>query len=178
MGMHPYDNFGGVWDDSQSPTFASVNGGASPTLVAFPAGTNLRIFQHDSTDIVHFGIQFPHSAKTGVVRIRPHVHYSWVASPTAGQSLQFLCDYVYAAPTQKFQAAALTLTPPAYTTLGNEIRDHAIFELGSIDLDMKPSLWIQGRIYSGSIPASQNPVIGFCDFHFQKGPFGTQQEYQ
>jgi hypothetical protein len=45
-------------------------------------------------------------------------------------------------------------------------------------LDMAPSLWLQGRIYSGAIPASQNPVIGFVDFHFLKVPFGTISEYR
>jgi hypothetical protein len=167
----------GAWDDSQSPAFAFGVGGSSPSLVAFPSGSDLRLYRCDGSDIFYWSLQFPHTILPSGVILRPHVHWSMVANPTAGQTLTWKIDYIFANPLGTFQSGQQELVAPAYTTVGDEALVHKITNIGDIKLQARPSLIVLGRLLASAVPASQNPVVLGFDIHFQKGPYGTETEF-
>lgn len=166
----------GTWDDSQSPAFAFGVGGSSPNLIAFPTGSDLRLYQCDSSDIFYWSLQFPHSILPKAIKLRPHVHWTMAANPTAGQNLIWKIDYVQSRINGTFESSQTPLVAPTYVTVGNELRVHKVTAFGDIEVTATPSLVILGRL-TCTPPASRNPlVIGF-DIHFQRGPLGTDTEY-
>lgn len=167
---------GGAWDDALGPAFALGQGGASPALVAFPAGTTGRLYRVDASDIIYFAIQFPHDMLPGAVTLRPHVHWTMVANPTAGQNLIWNIDYNYAIPGGTFGAAMTPLTATTYVTVGDEIRKHLLTSFGDINITAGFSAILFGTLTAPTVPGSQNPVLLSFDIHYQKGPFGTFNE--
>ena len=174
---------GAVWDDAIVPGFAFEHGGTAPTFVTFPAGQSTGLYQCNGTDAFHWIVQLPHSIITvpitgvpGAITLRPHVHWTMVANPTAGQTLTWAIDYVLAKKDGTFASTVTTLTAPAYTTVGDEIRKHLTTQIGDLSAEVGPSTLVIGRLYLSAVPASQNPLVIAFDFHFQKGPFGTIAE--
>jgi len=167
---------GGAWDDALGPAFALGAGGASPALVAFPSGTIGRLYRVDASDLIYFAIQFPHDMLPGAVTLRPHVHWTMVANPTASQNLIWQIDYNYAVPGGSFGAALTPLTAATYVTVGNEANKHLITSLGDINITAGFSAILMGVLSAPTVPASQNPVLLSFDVHYQKGPFGTFNE--
>jgi hypothetical protein len=166
----------GTWDDSQSPAFAFGVGNTVPSLIAFPTGSDLRLYQCDGSDILYWSLQFPHTILPKSITLKPHVHWTMAANPTAGQNLIWKIDYVSSAINGTFQDPQIPLTAPTYVTLGNELRKHKVTAIGNIVITGSPSLIVLGRI-TCTPPASRNPLLLGFDIHFQRGPLGTDSEF-
>ena len=166
----------GTWDDSQSPAFAFGVGGSNPNLIAFPTSSDLRLYQCDASDIFYWSLQFPHTILPKSIVLRPHVHWTMAANPTAGQNLIWQIDYVMSAIGGTFESTQVSLIAPTYVTLGTELRVHKVTALGDINIIGTPSLLILGRL-TCTPSASRNPLVLGFDIHFQRGPLGTDSEF-
>jgi hypothetical protein len=167
------------WVDASAPVFATGQGGAAPSLVAFPAGQTPRLWQMDATDLAYFTIQFQHDVIPGAsVLLKPHVHFTFASAPTAGQTLRLAIDFVAAEVGSAFPASVTTVTG-THTTAVADLRKHLILALDSapVTVPLSRSAAIVGRLYAQAVPGSANPLILFTDWHYLAGPSGTDEEF-
>jgi hypothetical protein len=179
--------------DELGPSFALGRGVASPTITAFAgaAGPNairgLTFQPGDSADVV---IQFNHDVHVpaGVsVVFDAHVHCTFIAAPTASQTVIWEFEYIGCKPTTdgsaSFGSSSATATQsPTYTTDGNELRKHFLWDLGDItiaaaDYGSSYILWGNLRMKSTATIGAGKCVLLAFDLHKRVGQYGTAGEY-
>lgn len=183
-----------VWDDALGPAYAAGAGAAAPSYtVDFIAETGgnanelrLPTFSETTDDRVYFTIQFPHDIyipASGNITLKPHVHWTFNAEPTNGETVVWELNYVIAALNATFSATVTPLTATAYTTTAAaEIRKHIVTALGDITVaaaNVGPSMVLVGNLKldsSSTIAASLVGLLSF-DVHYQKCPIGTDTEF-
>jgi hypothetical protein len=163
------------WDDSQAPAIALPTGGTAPTFVAIRGG-NVFGYQFDGGDLCHGTIQLSHQLLPDPV-IHFHVHFTFPMSTAAGNTVGFRLDYTWAAPGGTFGVEQNTGTV-THTCAGQEQYTHQIKELVDVTLTGATfSTILAFRLQKIDGTAGVDPVILSIDAHYQKGAFGTQNEY-
>jgi hypothetical protein len=189
---------GGVpltWDDCAAPAFSAGTGSAAPTIGDFVGSGNgvvrLLAFTENTEDRVHVSSQVQHDLyipSSGNVVFSPHVHFTFLAEPTTGETVIFEYTYVYAKPgitataAGAFASSVGTCTGTYTATGDTEIRKHLLLELTDITVaaaDCAPSMIFVGtlRLTTDSTVAAGNTMLLSFDIHYQKGPVGTNGEY-
>jgi hypothetical protein len=163
------------WDDSQAPAFALPTGGTAPTFVAI-RGANVFGYRFDGNDLCHGTIQLPHMLVPDPV-VHFHVHFTFDQDTALNNTVGFRLDYTWAAPGGTFTVEANTGTV-THTCGGNERYTHQIKELEDITLTGATfSTILAFRLQKLDGTTGVDPVILSIDAHFQKGAFGTVNEY-
>lgn len=186
-----------VWDDAAAPAHAAGSGDAAPSytndfiaatggggsdanelrIPVFTASTNDRVYT--STQIFH-DLNIPSS---GNVVFKPHVHWTFIAEPTDGRTVIWELNYVYAKVYGTFASSVTPLVATAYdTTASAEIRKHIVTSMGDITIaaaNCGPSMIFICALKLKSTSTVDAGVVGLLsfDFHYQKGPAGTDSEF-
>lgn len=183
-----------VWNDAQAPAFGTVLGASAPSDVilstANPADATMDIhtlgFNENTEDRVYCSIQFPHDIyipESGNIILAPHVHWSFISEPDSDLTVIFKLAYVYAAHNAQFAAAPTILTSETYTTGATaEIRKHLTSRFANVSIpvaDIGPSTIIMSTLKLDTTSTISNGVVCVLsiDWHYQKGPLGTNAEY-
>ena len=163
------------WDDSQAPAIALPTGATAPTFVALRGG-NVFGYQFDGNDLCHGTIQLPHMLVPNPV-VHLHVHFTFAAATAANDTVGFRLDYTWAVPFGTFTAEANTGTV-THTCAGNEQYTHQLKELAAVTLTgATASTLLAFRLQKLDGTAGVDPIILSIDAHYQKGAFGTANEY-
>lgn len=189
-----------VYGDALGPAFGQALGSAAPTATilstADPADATLDVyalaFNENTEDREYCSIQIDHDLYipgSGNITFHPHIHWTFISEPTTGQTVIWKLAYVYAAGSAslasagQFAAAPTILTAGTYTTTDDtEVRKHLISDFGDITIAASacgPSMIF---LYTYKLDTSSTIANGkvaglYVDFHYQKGPLGTNAEY-
>lgn len=189
-----------VFLDALAPAFANGAGAASPGYSTdFIAATGsggghgnelrLPVFTAGTEDRVYTTTQIQHDLwipSAGEVVFRPHVHWTFIAEPTAGRTVVWEWNYVVAKAGATFAATVTPATAAGAaiytTTAAAEIRQHLITKLPDIVLpaaDCEPSIMFIGALKLKSTSTVDAAVVGLLSFdlHYLAGPAGTDTEY-
>ena len=186
-----------VWDDSAAPAHAAGSGAAAPNYTAdFIAATGgggsdanelrIPVFTASSNDRVYTSTQIFHDLfipNSGNVVFKPHVHWTFISEPTTGRTVIWELNYVYAKADASFASSVTPLVATAYTTTGDaEVRKHLITSLGDITVaaaNCGPSMIFICALKLKATSTVDAGVVGLLsfDFHYQKGPAGTDSEF-
>lgn len=164
------------WDDSMVPAFGLPTGGTAPAFTAIRGG-NVFGWKFDGNDVCHGAIQLPHMLVPNPV-VHIHVHFTFPEDTAANDTVGFRLDYTWANPiTGTFGAESNTGTV-THTCAGNERYTHQIKELANVTLTGATfSVIIAFRLQKLDGTAGVDPIILSIDAHYQKGAFGTANEY-
>lgn len=161
------------WTDSQAPATSLRVGGSAPNFAAFRNG--IYAFYFGTGEGVHGSIQLPHDYIAGSA-IRPHVHFSFATNPTAAQTVIWGLEYSVCSVNGVF-AAATTVTA-TYISAGDEAFKHCVVGFGDVaGTGLKESCIFIFRLYRSGGTSTPEPVLISFDCHYQRGNFGTVDEY-
>jgi hypothetical protein len=183
-----------AWDDALAPAFGQGLGAAAPAdeilSTVSPADTTLDVhvlkFTASTNDRIYCSVQIPHDLwipSSGTVTLSPHVHWTFVSEPTNGQTVIWKMGYVLAKIDGVFAAAPTVSTADTYTTTAAaEVRKHIVTEFPDITVaaaDLGPSLMILYtlKLDDTSTIAANKVALLAADWHYRKGPVGTNTEY-
>lgn len=162
----------GEWTDSQSPALAARVGGTAPNFAALAGG--IYALRFGAGESIHSSIQLPHSA-TGT-ELRMHVHFTFNAAPTAGQTVIWGLEYTIAGINDVFPAVG-TQTG-TYTIAGDENLKHCVQSIYAVPLPGNAvSAIIVFRAYRSGGTSTVEPFLLSVDGHFQQGNYGTEAEF-
>jgi hypothetical protein len=109
--------------------------------------------------------------------VRFHVHFTFDQDTTDGNTVGWRLDYTWAAPNGTFGVEANTGTL-THTCVGNERYKHLIKDLANVTLTGATfSTILAFRLQKIDGTSGVDPIILSIDAHFQKGAFGTANEY-
>jgi hypothetical protein len=190
-----------VYGDALGSVFGAAPGAAAPSDVilstAAPADATMDVhalgFNEDTEDRVYSNVQIDHDLLipgTGNIIFYPHVHWTFYVEPADGQTVIFKLAYVYAKPSVTlasagfFDAAPTILTSGTYTTTAStELRAHLISTFTpAVSIPVAscgPSMIFQYtlKLDTSSTIANGRVAVLYLDWHYQKGPLGTDTEY-
>lgn len=181
-----------AYRDELGPAFSLGKGSAAPAETAFAgaAGPNmirgLTFAAGDSVDVFFQMNHDVHIPPNASVVFDAHVHCTFMAAPTASQTVIWEFLYIGSKPSldgsSSFPASEGTLTQTTYTTDGNELRKHFLWDLGDITITAANygssyGIWGVLRMKStATIAAGKVALLGF-DLHKRVGQYGTAGEY-
>lgn len=161
------------WDDTMCTATALRPGATSPTLAAFKGG--IHADQYDSNDGAHGGIQLPHQ-NIDDPEVRLHIHFGFNQTTTNGQTVIFEIEWTWAPVNGDF--SNVITSQSTYTISGNKNNKHLVHTVVSPVLTgATPSSIILFCVRRNGGTTSVNPFIFFVDGHYQKGRFGSVNEF-
>lgn len=171
---HP---FGLTWTDSMTPANNLPNGGTAPVLTAIT--TNVSGMAYAVNDLGHFAIQMPHDCTSGS-DLRLHCHFTFPSQPTSGRTVRWEVYYAIGAVNGAFSAESGP-HHGEYTIQAADNKYHRVQALITITAPTTAlSTAIIGRIRrvaSTGVESDVDPILLFVDAHYQRGPFGSENEY-
>jgi hypothetical protein len=130
-----------TWKDELGPAYALGAGAAAPSMTVLTGSTHVRGLTFGPGDRVDVVLQFNHdvligSTSAGVTVFDPHVHYTFVDNPTAGNTVRWKFTYMGAKPSldgsAEFPSTLSTISSTRHVLTSTEIRKHYIGELTEI----------------------------------------------
>lgn len=161
------------WDDSQFPAIELRVGGTAPTFAAFRDGIYALFFA--TGEEAHGSLQLTHQYITGST-LRPHIHFSFVTSPTAADTVIWGLEYSICSVNGVFGASTTVTT--TYTAAGSEAFKHCVASFGDLaGTNLRESAIMVFRVFRSGGTSAQEPALLSFDVHYQKGNFGTVTEF-
>lgn len=128
-----------TWKDELGPAYALGQGAAAPTMTVLTGSTFTRGLAFGPGDRADVVVQFNHDVHipgTGTLTFHPHVHYTFLDNPTAGDALRWKFTYRGAKPSidgsAVFPSTHSTVSSSRRLLTSTEIRKHYLDELGEI----------------------------------------------
>jgi len=129
-----------TWKDELGPAYALGAGAQAPSMTVLTGSTMTRGLTFGPGDRADIVVQFNHDVDLDVDRpsvvFHPHVHFTFVDNPTAGDALRWKLTYRGAKPSfdgsVTFPSTHSTISSTRQVLTSTEIRKHWIRELPEI----------------------------------------------
>jgi hypothetical protein len=127
-----------TWKDELGPAYSLGAGAAAPNMTVLTGSTHVRGLTFGPGDRVDVVVQFNHdvligSTSAGVTNFDPHVHYTFVDNPTAGNTVRWKFTYLGAKPSlngsAEFAPTLSTISSSRHVLTSTEIRKHYLADL-------------------------------------------------
>lgn len=161
------------WDDSMAPAYGLRVGGSQPTFAVLKG--NIYGYRFATNDEMHGCIQLPHQTVDNP-EIRLHCHFTFNATTTNGATVILEVEYIWATPNGTFTAPATSSA--THTISGDEDNKHKILTVLTATLTgAGPSSMIVFRLRRSGGTSAVNPFLLSVDAHYQKGRYGSVNEF-
>jgi hypothetical protein len=154
-----------TWKDELGPAYAFGAGAAAPSMTVITGSTHVRGLTFGPGDRVDVAVQFNHDVVdpggTGTIPLSPHVHYSFVDNPTAGNTVRWKFTYMGCKPATDgsvtFADTLSTISSTRHVLTSTEIRKHYLRPL--TDVTVPSSAWGESYIWWGTLELSTLSTI-------------------
>lgn len=142
-----------TWKDQLGPAYAFAQGAAQPTMTVIAGSTFIRGLCFAPGDRVDVAVQFDHDVDRPsgeAITFHPHVHFSFVDQPTAGNTVRWKFTFRGAKPSfdgsVSFPSTQSTVSSTRFVCTSTEALKHYVKALSPItvassDYDESYMLW-------------------------------------
>jgi len=154
-----------TWKDELGPAYAFGAGAAAPSMTVLTGSTHVRGLTFGPGDRVDVFVQFNHDVEnpggSGIIPLSPHVHYTFVDNPTAGNTVRWKFTYLGCAPavdgSKAFADTPSTISSTRHVLTSTEIRKHYLRPL--TDVAVPSSSWGESYGWWGTLELSTLSTI-------------------
>lgn len=154
-----------TWKDELGPAYALGQGAVAPSMTVITGSTHVRGLTFGPGDRADVVVQFNHDVfdpgSTGTIPLSPHVHYSFVADPTAGDAVRWKFYWTACRPSVDgsavFSSVLSTISSTRHVLTATEQRKHYIRPL--TDVTVPSSAWGESYIWWGTLELSTLSTI-------------------
>lgn len=178
------------WMDELGPAYALGQGAVAPSMTVITGSTHVRGMTFGPGDRCDVVVQFNHdvwpSSGGASYVFDPHVHYSFVAEPTAGDAVRWKFYYTGAKPSldgaSVFPATLSTISSSRHLLTATEVRKHYLaalpdIEVASTSYGASYILWGTLELSTLSTIASGKVALLAFDIHKRVRTRGTASEF-
>lgn len=180
-----------TWKDELGPAYALGAGAQAPSMTVLTGSTFTRGLTFGPGDRCDVVVQFNHDVmgplNGGAIEFDPHVHFTFVDNPTAGDAVRWKFTYRGAKPsldgTSEFPSTHSTLSSTRRVLTSTEIRKHYLAELGHISVSTASYghsyiLWGTLELSTLSTIAAGKCALLAFDIHKPVRTRGSATEYE
>lgn len=181
-----------TWKDELGPAYSLGAGAAAPSMTVLTGSTHVRGLTFGPGDRVDVVVQFNHDVigplPSGAIEFDPHVHYTFVDNPTAGNTVRWKFTYTGAKPSFEgdvaFSGTLSTISSSRHVLTSTEIRKHYIrdfqhqhISISTADYGHSYIIWGTLELSTLSTIAAGKVALLAFDIHKPVRPRGSATEY-
>ena len=156
-----------TWKDQLGPAYSLGSGAAAPSMTVLTGSTHVRGLTFGPGDRVDVVVQFNHDVigpvEGGNINFDPHVHYTFVDNPTAGDAVRWKFTYMGAAPSitggNEFASSPSTISSSRHVLTSTEIRKHYIRTFEGQRISVSTAVYQHSYILWGTLELSTLSTI-------------------